>query len=205
MVEKCLSFVKVNNKLKGAPKNCFLHDDCVASWQKMLTCSEYGEISLPIILFPRILGQELLTYMGIHPNEYPSEPRAAVAALVRRNDKILVVLRGNPPAEETWALPGGSIELGETIYEAAERETLEETGVRVRAIKPLTAVDAIYRDEDGAVRFHYVIVYMLASLISGEPAADDDVKDARWMTLEELEEYMVEKKTLEILKGLLSG
>ena len=143
--------------------------------------------------------------MGVHPNEYPSEPRAAVSVLVQRNGEILVVLRGNPPAEETWALPGGSIELGETIYEAAERETLEETGVRVRAMKPLTAVDAIYRDEDGAVRFHYVIVYMLASLISGEPVAGDDVKDARWMTLEELEEYMVEKKTLEILKGLLSG
>ncbi len=134
-------------------------------------------------------------------NEFPLFPRPAVAVLVERKGKLLVVLRGNPPAKDTWSLPGGSIELGETVLEAAEREVGEETGVQVKAEDMVTYVDAIYRQGE-AVRFHYVIIYVAARYVGGEVSPGDDAKDAGFYSIEELNTMPVEKKTLEIINRL---
>ena len=116
------------------------------------------------------------------PTIYPQKPQVAVGAVVFRKKKVLLVRRGQPPAEGLWALPGGSVELGETLQQAAEREILEETGVRIKAKEPVLTFEVIERDAHNRVRFHYVIVDFSADYISGEPHAADDAVQARWVS-----------------------
>jgi ADP-ribose pyrophosphatase len=85
-----------------------------------------------------------------------------VGAIVVRDSRVLLIQRGQPPSEGLWAIPGGRVELGETLQEAAEREIKEETGLTIRARNPIHTFDVILRDEGGRVRFHYVIVDLLA-------------------------------------------
>ncbi len=115
-------------------------------------------------------------------SEYPDLPRVAVGAVVIRDGRVLLVRRGKPPADGLWAIPGGSVRLGETLQQAAEREILEETGVTIRAADPLLTFESIQQDPDGRVRFHYVIVDLAAAYVSGEPVAADDACDARWFS-----------------------
>lgn len=81
-----------------------------------------------------------------------------------------------------WAIPGGSVRLGETLRQAAEREILEETSVKVKAREPVFTFDVIERDSKGDVRFHYVIIDFEADYISGCPMAGDDALDAEWIS-----------------------
>ena len=132
-------------------------------------------------------------------NKYPSQPRVAVGAIVFNNDNILLVRRGQAPAMDLWAIPGGSVEIGESLQEAAEREILEETGVTIKAHEPVYTFDFIDRDESGRVRFHYVIVDLAADYIRGEPRAGDDAIDARWVSSQEVKSLNVSAKTLRLL------
>lgn len=86
--------------------------------------------------------------------EYPDSPRVGVGAVVLREGRVLLVRRGVAPALGLWAIPGGALELGETLREAAEREILEETGITIRAGEPVFTCDVLVRDDDGRVRFH---------------------------------------------------
>lgn len=117
------------------------------------------------------------------PQTIPIHPRVGVGCLVWKDARILLIRRGKPPGYGEWSLPGGSQELGETLFAAAEREVREETGVMARARGVLTAVDNIVRDADGTLRFHYTIVDVEADWIAGEPVAGDDALDARWADL----------------------
>ncbi|MCP4629594.1 MAG: NUDIX hydrolase [bacterium] len=132
---------------------------------------------------------------------YPGQPRVAVGAIVFKNNKVLLVRRGKPPAEDLWAIPGGRVEIGETLREAAEREIMEETGVAIRALEPVYTFDVIDRDADGRARFHYVIVDLTADYISGKPRAGDDASAARWVSSEELASMKVSTKTRQLLKA----
>ena len=131
---------------------------------------------------------------------YPDAPRVAVGAIVFNDNKILLVKRGHPPAEGIWAIPGGSVKLGETLQEAAEREILEETGLTIRAREPAFTFESIHRDDEGAIRYHYVIVDLLADFVGGEPHPEDDALDVRWVAPEELGNINVSKVTLDLLK-----
>jgi ADP-ribose pyrophosphatase len=125
----------------------------------------------------------------------------AVGAVVFSNDRVLLVRRGQPPSEDLWAIPGGSVEIGETLQEAAEREILEETSITIRAREPVYTFDAIERDDAGKIRFHYVIVDLGADYVTGNPTAGDDALEARWVTAPELNELQVSPVTLKLLKG----
>jgi 8-oxo-dGTP diphosphatase len=131
---------------------------------------------------------------------YPDQPQVAVGAIVFKDDKVLLVLRANPPAKEQWAIPGGRVELGETLQEAAEREIKEETGITIRAREPVLTFDVIDRDDAEHVRFHYVIVDLAADYISGEPQPGDDAASARWISPEELNTLPVSPTTLKLLR-----
>lgn len=134
--------------------------------------------------------------------EYPDAPRVAVGALVMRDGRILVVERGKQPAEGIWALPGGSVELGETLAEAAEREVLEETGVVVRAGAVVHAFDAVVRDDNGRVRFHYAIIDLACEYVSGEPVAACDARDARFVSRAEFASLRSSRATVDLLRRI---
>jgi 8-oxo-dGTP diphosphatase len=133
-------------------------------------------------------------------NTYPDRPRAAVGAIVFKKDRVLLVRRGKPPAEDQWAIPGGSIELGETLQEAAEREIWEETGIVIRAGDPIYSFDSVIPDDSGRIRFHYVIVDLMAEYVSGELKAGDDARDARWVSPRQAESLNINPLTLQVLR-----
>ncbi len=103
-----------------------------------------------------------------------------------RGKELLLVKRGREPAKGLWGIPGGVVEVGETVEEALVREVREETGCECRPIKQLTTFDSIRRDPDGRVHWHYVLFEYLCEYISGEPKASDDADEARWVRLDDL-------------------
>ena len=133
------------------------------------------------------------------PRVYPAAPVPAVGALVVHDGAVLLVRRGRAPSRGVWAVPGGRVELGETLAEAAEREVHEETGVRVRAGEPVWSFDSVVRDAEGRITFHYVIVDLLADYVAGEPRARDDALEARWARPEDFPGLTVSPPTLELL------
>ena len=130
---------------------------------------------------------------------YPDTPQVAVGAFVVKDNMVLLVKRNRPPSEGLWAIPGGGVELGETLQEAAEREISEETGIVIQAKKPIYTFDVIERDENGDIRFHYVIVDLAADYISGELSAGDDAVAVSWVSLEDLNERNVSDATRKFL------
>jgi len=133
---------------------------------------------------------------------YPEDPRVGVGALVIWKEKVLLVKRGVAPNKGLWAIPGGSLELGESLKECAERETLEETSLVVRADKPLYVFDYIEKDEEERIRYHFVIVDVKAEYVSGEPVGRDDVLEARWVGKKEVLNLPVAKNTLKLLRHI---
>jgi len=131
---------------------------------------------------------------------YPNRPLVAVGAVVFKEDKVLLVLRAKPPAENRWTIPGGSVELGETLQEAAEREILEETGLTIQAGKPVYTFDVIERDPKGKILFHYVIVDLAADYVSGELKPGDDANDVCWASFRDVKTLTVSTATRKLLK-----
>lgn len=113
-------------------------------------------------------------------------PQVGVGAIVLHEGRVLLVLRQRPPNAGQWAIPGGKQHWGESLQQAAEREILEETGIRVRAGKPVYTFEHIVRDEVGELQFHYVVVDLAADYLGGEPVAGDDASAARWVAWQEL-------------------
>ena len=141
--------------------------------------------------------------MGKRNKAYPDSPRVAVGAVVLKDGKVLLVKRRDPPNAGQWAIPGGSIRLGESLQQAAERELYEETGVRVRAGAPVYIFDVIDRDPRGRTRYHYVITDLLAEYLGGEPAPQDDAVEARWLSPQELDDLPVNATTLDLLRNTM--
>jgi 8-oxo-dGTP diphosphatase len=113
-------------------------------------------------------------------------PIAAVIAVLVRGDEILLVSRKNPPDVGLWGFPGGKMEFGESMEEAAVRELFEETGVRGVAQQVLTALNACDHDEQGELRQHFILIAVQCAWQSGEPVAADDAEDAGWFRLQAL-------------------
>ena len=117
----------------------------------------------------------------------PSRPIPATIAAVVRDGHVLLVRRANPPDQGRWAFPGGNIEAGERIEDAAARELFEECAVRAQPLQVFDAVDVFDHDEAGALRRHYILIAVLCRWQAGEPVAGDDAMDARWVPLAELD------------------
>ncbi|HVJ51488.1 MAG TPA: NUDIX hydrolase [Aliidongia sp.] len=123
--------------------------------------------------------------------DYPNRPIVGILAVVRRGDRFLLVRRGRPPNQGRWGFPGGVQELGESIVEAALRELAEETSIAASAPGILTALDAIDRDEAGAVRYHYTLVAVALTWGAGEGEAGDDADALGWFGPDELDDLPV--------------
>jgi 8-oxo-dGTP diphosphatase len=131
--------------------------------------------------------------------EYPEHPLVGVAAIVVRAGQVLLVQRGREPAKGLWGLPGGVLELGETLAEGVRREVLEECGVEVE-VGPLAAVfEPMQRDDAGRLRYHYVVLDYLARYVAGEARPADDADDVGWFALDALEQLPMLAKTRAII------
>jgi 8-oxo-dGTP diphosphatase len=117
---------------------------------------------------------------------YPSRPFLAASIAVLRAGKVLVATRTHPPMNALFTLPGGLVEPGESLAQAAVRELREEVGVEARVIGFVGPVEVIHRDEDGRVRAHFVICAHAAEWISGEGEPGPEAGDVRWVGLDDL-------------------
>jgi len=123
--------------------------------------------------------------------EYPTQPIVGVGALILYDGRIVLVRRGVDPGKDRWSIPGGAVNLGEKVREAAIREAEEECGLNIEIAvdRPMDVVDSIYRDDEGGFQFHYVLLQFLARPRGGKFKPGSDVLDAKWVPLEEVETY----------------
>jgi 8-oxo-dGTP diphosphatase len=132
--------------------------------------------------------------------EYPDAPLIGVGAIIIEHDRIVLVKRGHPPLAGEWSIPGGVLEVGETLRQAAVREALEETGLRVEVGELLGVYDRIVRDSDERTLYHYVLVDFLCRRIAGEPQGAGDAAEARWFTRGEVGQLSLAEDTAEVIK-----
>ncbi|MEM1566697.1 MAG: NUDIX hydrolase [Candidatus Bathyarchaeia archaeon] len=124
---------------------------------------------------------------------YPSQPVVGVGAIIVCDGKILLIKRKSEPGKGKWSVPGGLVELGETVEEAVIREVKEETGLDVAEPELVDVVDNIARDENGEVKWHFVILDYFVKVRGGELRASDDAEEIRWVPLNEVEKYDLTK------------
>ncbi|WP_439573460.1 NUDIX hydrolase [Phreatobacter sp.] len=117
---------------------------------------------------------------------YPPRPILAVSTAVLRSGRVLLARRANAPGAGLYSLPGGLVEIGETLAEAAARELMEEVGVTAQPIGLCGARDVIHRDDEGQVARHFVVVTYAALWTSGEPATSLEADDVRWVAPHEI-------------------
>jgi 8-oxo-dGTP diphosphatase len=132
--------------------------------------------------------------------EYPDTPLVGVGAIIIEGDSVVLVKRGHPPLAGEWSIPGGLLEVGETLRQAAVREALEETGLRVEVGELLGVYDRILRDADERTLYHYVLIDFLCRRIAGEFQAADDAAEARWFTRGEIGGLTLAEDTADVIK-----
>jgi 8-oxo-dGTP diphosphatase len=135
--------------------------------------------------------------------EYPSGPVVAVGVIIQDGHRLVLVQRDKEPSRGLWTFPGGAVELGESLHDAAKREALEETNLQVEIGQVATVIDHVVRDEAGGVQFHYVIVDYMAQATGGALRAGTDVRDARWCRLEDLDVLPMTDKAGQLARHLL--
>ena len=131
--------------------------------------------------------------------EYPDRPYVGVGVIVFRDEEVLLVKRNKDPNKGHWSIPGCRQILGETVAKAAQRELLEETGVKIAQLLLVDVVDAIIPDAEGKIKYHYTLVDYMGHWYSGDSRAGDDVKEVRWVNLKELSSYSLLEKTMKII------
>jgi len=142
--------------------------------------------------------------------EYPERPLVGVGGVVINDGRALLILRGSEPLKGEWSIPGGMLELGETLEQGVERELREEAGLQVRVAGFIEVFDRIYFEHDRiqgvreTPRFHYVIIDFLCELLSGEAVAGSDVTDVAWAREEELDRFKMTETAMRILHKAFS-
>jgi 8-oxo-dGTP diphosphatase len=124
----------------------------------------------------------------------------AVGAVILDGDRVLLVRRANEPMKGEWSLPGGAVDVGETLESAVAREVLEETGLAVSVGPVVEVLDSIRRDADGRVEYHFVIVDYLCSMRGGTATAGSDAGDLRWVAVADLERYGLTSVALKVIR-----
>jgi 8-oxo-dGTP diphosphatase len=158
----------------------------------MLGCGFHrhnSKVSLECLLRPRQTMQR----------EFPETPLVGVGAIIIENARVVLVRRAHPPLQAEWSIPGGVLEVGELVREAAIREAREETGLTVEPSELLGVYDRVLRDADKRVQYHYVLIDFLCRRVEGNLAAASDAAEVRWFTREELPRLKLAEDTLEVI------
>jgi ADP-ribose pyrophosphatase YjhB (NUDIX family) len=141
----------------------------------------------------RLLFEEPLDSVGglLLRRKYPSQPVVGVGMVIVDCGRLVLVRRGAEPALGRWSFPGGAVELGEAVRDAAVREAKEECGLDVELVedRPMDVYDIRNIDESGRLLYHYVLIQFFARPKKGALKATSDVTDARWVPFEEVEKY----------------
>lgn len=135
--------------------------------------------------------------------KYPERPIVAVGAVILDRDRVLLVQRGQEPRKGEWSLPGGAVEIGETLHAALAREVREETSLDVVVGAVVEVLDSIRRDADGRAEYHYIIVDYACCVRSGTPAAatrGTDAADVRWVPVDELDRYRLTDTAIAVIR-----
>jgi 8-oxo-dGTP diphosphatase len=130
--------------------------------------------------------------------EYPKHPIVGVGGVVIQGSRVLLIQRGRPPLQGEWSIPGGMVELGESLEEGVRREVWEETGMKVEPLEIIEVFDRIQKN-GSRVQYHYVIVDYVCRWAGGRLKAGSDVLGARWVTREELPHYRVTPKAASVI------
>jgi len=131
--------------------------------------------------------------------KYPDRPIIGVGGIIFREDQVLLIKRGEEPSLGQWSIPGGVVQVGETLEEAVIREIREETHLEVEVLALAKVLDRIFRDPDGRVAYHYVLADFLCRLRAGELKSDSDAQEARFVALQDLPSYQIARVTLEVI------
>jgi len=136
--------------------------------------------------------------------DYPDRPIVGVGTVIVDRGRALLVRRGTEPLKGEWSIPGGVVELGETLRQAAAREAKEETGLEVEAGEVLEVVDRIMRDPQHKIQYHYVLVDFLCRRISGEARSGTDASEFRWITPKELQGFPISDSAAAVVRKALA-
>ncbi|RLB86106.1 MAG: NUDIX hydrolase [Deltaproteobacteria bacterium] len=131
--------------------------------------------------------------------KYPSMPIPAVAGVIFSGDRVLVVKRANPPSKGQWSLPGGAVKIGETCEDALRREIDEEVGLGVKIKALVEVVDKIFLDDQGRVKYHYIILEYLAEHVKGRPRACSDAMQVKWVDVAKLSLLGLGQDTIRVI------
>lgn len=135
--------------------------------------------------------------------DYPDRPIVGVGAVIVQDGRVIVVRRNTEPLKGEWSIPGGVVELGETLRAAAAREALEETGLEVEAGEVVEVFDGIYHDASGRTQYHYVLIDFVCRPTGGELRAGSDASEVRWVREDELAPLQMQPNTVRVLRKAL--
>ncbi len=132
--------------------------------------------------------------------EFPEIPLVGIGAIIIEDARVLLVKRAHPPIQGQWSIPGGVLEVGELVREAAVREAREETGLIVEPGELLGVYDRVLRNEEKRVQYHYVLIDFLCRRVGGELMAASDAAEVRWFTREELPSLKLAEDTEDVIR-----
>jgi 8-oxo-dGTP diphosphatase len=132
--------------------------------------------------------------------EFPEVPLVGVGAIIIEDSRVVLVRRAHPPLKAEWSIPGGVLEVGELVRDAAIREAREETGLTVEPGELLGVYDRVLRDADGRVQYHYVLIDFLCRRVAGDLRAASDAAEVRWFAQGELPGLKLAEDTLDVIR-----
>jgi 8-oxo-dGTP diphosphatase len=135
---------------------------------------------------------------------YPDRPLVGVGAIIFRGDSVLLVQRGKEPSYGKWSIPGGLVELGESLATAVRREVREETGLEVSVGDLVVTLDRVIRDAEGKIEYHYILLDFVCDTKEGTPRPSSDALDCAFVSIADLGRYVMTNGTEEVIRRIHS-